>query len=144
MKLTQKEKLEQSLKEASNDAIKKAVQEKLVKLNEDLQYIEQHLQKDLRITRFVNSQGNQELVDELEKKEDDKIYAEWLDNQQRERDMEAQRKLLTEQDNLDHLDQKEALFFEIKKILNQQALGQGKGGSVQGISSYYERMQRSK
>lgn len=123
MKLTQKEKLEQSLKEASNDAIKKAVQEKLVKLNEDLQYIEQHLQKDLRITRFVNSQGNQELVDELEKKEDDKIYAEWLDNQQRERDMEAQRKLLTEQDNLDHLDQKEALFFEIKKILNQQALG---------------------
>lgn len=61
--------------------------------------------------------------------------------------MEKQRKLLTEQDSpsiTTGLDQKEALFFEIKKILNQQALGQGRGGSAQGISSYYERMQRSK
>jgi hypothetical protein len=30
-----------------------------------------------------------DLVDELEKKEDEKIYEEWLDNQQKERDMEA-------------------------------------------------------
>lgn len=125
----------------------KAVEEKMVKLNEDLQFIEEHLKKDLRITRFNNSSGNKLLVDNIEKMEDDKIYAEWLDNQQKEREMEKQRKLMTEQDS--HtigtgLDQKEGLFFEIKKILNQQALGQGRGGSVQGINSYYERMQRSK
>lgn len=105
-----------SIKEAPNDKMVKVLQEKLEKLEEDLKFLEEHLKKDLRITRF----GNQELVDELEKKEDDKIYAEWLDSQQKQRDMEAQRKLMTEQEgNLDALDSKEALFFEIRAILNQ-------------------------
>ena len=103
-----------------------------------------YLLKDLRITRFVNRDGGVDLVDELEKKEDEKIYEEWLDNQRKERELEAQKKQLTEQDTLVTLDQKEALFFEIKKILTQQALGQGRGGSAQGISSLYERMQISK
>lgn len=57
----------------------KAVEDKMVKLNEDLQFIEEHLKKDLRITRFNNSSGNKLLVDNIEKMEDDKIYAEWLE-----------------------------------------------------------------
>ena len=90
MKVSEKEQLLDSLKEAgSNDKMVRAVQEKLGKLEKDLQYIDQYLLKDLRISRFVNRQGGVDLVDELEKKEDEKIYEEWLDNQQKERDMEA-------------------------------------------------------
>ena len=90
MKISEKEQLLESLKEAgSNDKMVKAVQEKLGKIEKDLLYIEQFLLKDLRISRFVNRQGGVDLVDELEKKEDEKIYEEWLDNQQKERDMEA-------------------------------------------------------
>ena len=122
----------------------KALQEKLATIKEDLQCIDDHLKRDLRVTRFNNSSGNRLLVDNIEKMEDDKIYAEWLDNQQKERELEKQRKLMTEQDNTASLDLKESLFFEIKKILNQQALGQFKGGSSQGVNSYFERMQRSK
>jgi hypothetical protein len=114
----------ESIKEAQGEKMIKALQEKMVRIKEDLECIEDHLNKDLRVTRFNNSSGNRLLVDNIEKMEDDKIYAEWLDNQQKEREMEKQRKLMTEQDShLSGLDQKEGLFFEIKKILNQQALG---------------------
>ena len=140
MKLNEKASIEQSIVEAQGDKMIKALEEKLATITEDLKCIDDHLKKDLRVTRFNNSSGNRLLVDNIEKMEDDKIYAEWLDNQQKQNELEKQRKLMTEQDNTTSLNLKESLFFEIKKILEQQALGQFKGGSSQGINSYYERM----
>ena len=80
MKLNEKASIEQSIVEAQGEKMIKALQEKLAMIKEDLKCIDDHLKRDLRVTRFNNSSGNRLLVDNIEKMEDDKIYAEWLDN----------------------------------------------------------------
>jgi hypothetical protein len=88
MKLNEKASIEQSIVEAQGDKMIKALEEKLATITEDLKCIDDHLKKDLRVTRFNNSSGNRLLVDNIEKMEDDKIYAEWLDNQQKQNELE--------------------------------------------------------
>lgn len=74
--------LEQVLKESRSEEDRNLVNSQLMKLHSDLQIISEFLQKDLRISKFKNSEGAfQNTVDNLEELEDKKLYHEWVEKQ---------------------------------------------------------------
>jgi len=101
---------------------------------------------DLRVSRF----GKKELIEDIENAENKKIYQDWLDEQEKKNEGEEAKKKfassnqIPETEALAHLDQKEALFFEIKKIQEKYAQNQSRSGAQMGILSYYERIQKQK
>ena len=74
------------------------------------------MKKDLRVSRF----GNEELIEDIEDQENKKKYQDWVEEQEMKNEAEEVKKKfenqIPESEALDHLDEKEALFFEIKKI----------------------------
>lgn len=93
----------------------KRLKKDIAQLEDDLLKIEQHLKKDLRVSRF----GNEELIEDIEDQENKKKYQDWVDEQERKNEAEEAKKFenqIPESEALVHLDEKEALFFEIKKI----------------------------
>lgn len=64
--------------------------------------------------------GNEELIEDIEDQENNKKYQDWVDEQERKNEAEEVKKKfenqVPESEALVHLDEKEALFFEIKKI----------------------------
>ena len=114
----------------------------IVQLEEDLKKIEKHVNSDTRIFRF----GKKEKIEDIEDQENKKIYQDWLDEQERKNEQEEAKKKfenqIPETEALVHLDEKEALYFEIKKIQEKYAQNQSRSGSQLGILSYYERIQK--
>lgn len=62
-------------KSDKKDALIKRLKQEISQLEDDLKKIDEHLKKDLRVSRF----GKKELIEDIEDQENKKIYQEWLE-----------------------------------------------------------------
>lgn len=114
----------------------------------------------MRLTKFANSEGMQQAtVENMEALEEKKKYQQWLEGQQKLDENKTDKLLKAAQKEAAQLgsssyDEKEVLFLEIRNLMQQYAIGQGRGptptlpqSSDQGArpaNSYYQRIKAQK
>lgn len=120
--------------------------EQISKLENDLKIIEQFLMQDLRVTKYMNSEGVQQItVDNIEEQEDKKLYHEWVEQQGKrlgDKPDLVRGSQAPPGDQIVQMDEKERLYHQIQGILDQSnAVKLGKGS--QGLS-YFQLIQKQK
>ena len=123
------ERLNQVIQMAEHEDAKIACRERITKLENDLKIIETFLKKDLRLTKFVNSEGTHQLtVENIEQQEDKKLYHEWVESQQKLN--------CSQKEETDPNSHKQELFKEIQNLIQQT--------KIENQLSYFERVQKQK
>lgn len=124
---------------------------KIPKLEDDLKVIAEYLKKDLRLSKWTNSDGVQlQTVDNIEDLEANKLYHQWVESQAQgavqrkahDRDFQTFTHVAVPI-NPDIFDAKQQLFAEIQSIKQNELLSEKLGVSNSG-HSFYEMIEASK
>lgn len=105
------------------DSLLAALPEQIKKLKADIEEIKEHMKKDLRKSKYIDSNSKEGIiVENIEEQEDKKLYYEWLESQAKEK---QSRNLLEQMRSKDQkeIGLREKLFLQINDLNRLHAQG---------------------